>query len=154
MSDKAKLLPCPFCGELPVITKHFREEMYSFMHRCPVVGSISRDFRERAQDHVDIWNTRATPAEDVRAVDAEKVNNRQMGLMQFVEKHPVRAVVDEPEIVAIVESALRRSFTLGQFYWQQADSDSTCQQNKSDQTMEVQENHIRMVVESIQRLIK
>jgi hypothetical protein len=66
----------------------------------------------------------------------------------------VREVVEEPEIVAIVESALRRSFTLGQLYWQQADSDSTRQQNKSDQTMEIQSNHITMVVKSIKSLIK
>lgn len=68
MTNKTELLPCPFCGELPVISKHFREEMYSFMHRCPVVGTISRDFRERAQDHADMWNTRSAPSVDVRAV--------------------------------------------------------------------------------------
>lgn len=53
------------------------------------------------------------------------------------------------EISAQVESALRRSFSLGQVYWQQADSDSTCQQNKSDQTMEVQQQHILNVLKSI-----
>ena len=58
------------------------------------------------------------------------------------------------EIVAMVESALRRSFSLGQVYWQQADSDSTCQQNKSDQTMEVQAQHILNVVKSINALTK
>lgn len=56
------------------------------------------------------------------------------------------------EIVAMVESALRRSFSLGQVYWQQADSDSTCQQNKSDQTMEIQAQHILNVVKSIKAL--
>lgn len=58
------------------------------------------------------------------------------------------------EIVAMVESALRRSFSLGQIYWQQADSDSTCQQNKSDQTMEVQAQHILNVIKSINDLTK
>jgi hypothetical protein len=58
------------------------------------------------------------------------------------------------EIVAMVESALRRSFSLGQVYWQQADSDSTCQQNKSDQTMEVQAQHVLNVVKSINALTK
>ncbi|WP_219096597.1 hypothetical protein [Pseudomonas sp. UMAB-40] len=53
------------------------------------------------------------------------------------------------EIAAQVQSALRRSFTLGQIYWQQADSDSTSQQNKSDQTMETQEQHILNVLKSI-----
>lgn len=56
------------------------------------------------------------------------------------------------EIVAMVESALRRSFSLGQVYWQQADSDSTCQQNKSDQTMETQAQHILNVAKSIKEL--
>lgn len=58
------------------------------------------------------------------------------------------------EIVVMVESALRRSFSLGQIYWQQADSDSTCQQNKSDQTMEVQAQHILNVIKSINDLTK
>ncbi|MFL1551711.1 Lar family restriction alleviation protein [Pseudomonas sp. D47] len=60
--EEMKLEPCPFCGEKPVLTKHFKHEMYSFMHRCSVLGPISRDFRELAQDHVDMWNTRAAPA--------------------------------------------------------------------------------------------
>lgn len=55
----------------------------------------------------------------------------------------------DPEISAQVESALRRSFNLGQVYWQQADSDSTCQQNKCDQTMETQAQHILNVLKSI-----
>lgn len=64
----------------------------------------------------------------------------------------IRPVDPGKEIVAMVESALRRSFSLGQLYWQQADSDSTCQQNKSDQTMEVQAQHILSVVKSIKEL--
>lgn len=55
----------------------------------------------------------------------------------------------DSEIFAQVQSALRRSFSLGQIYWQQADSDSTCQQNKSDQTMGVQEQHILNVLKSL-----
>lgn len=64
----------------------------------------------------------------------------------------IRPVDPGKEILAIVESSLRRSFNLGQLYWQQADSDSTCQQNKSDQTMEVQAQHILNVVKSIKEL--
>lgn len=59
----------------------------------------------------------------------------------------------DTEIAAQVESALRRSFTLGQIYWQQADSDSTCQQNKCDQTMEVQAQHILNVLKSVSAAI-
>lgn len=60
----------------------------------------------------------------------------------------------DSEIFAQVQSALRRSFSLGQIYWQQADSDSTYQQNKSDQTMEVQEQHILNVLKSLGAALK
>lgn len=60
----------------------------------------------------------------------------------------------DSEIFAQVQSALRRSFSLGQIYWQHADSDSTCQQNKSDQTMEVQEQHILNVLKSLGAALK
>ncbi|GLO03356.1 hypothetical protein PPUJ13061_32540 [Pseudomonas putida] len=58
----SELLPCPFCGEKPQITKHHREDIYSFMHRCPVLGPISWGFREDQQAHVEKWNARAQPA--------------------------------------------------------------------------------------------
>lgn len=56
------LLPCPFCGEKPQITKHHREDIYSFMHRCQVLGPISWGFREDQQAHIEKWNARAQPA--------------------------------------------------------------------------------------------
>lgn len=56
------LMPCPFCGEKPQITKHHREDIYSFMHRCPVLGPISWGFREDQQAHIEKWNARAQPA--------------------------------------------------------------------------------------------
>ncbi|WP_447810956.1 Lar family restriction alleviation protein [Pseudomonas putida] len=52
------LLPCPFCGEKPQITKHHREDIYSFMHRCQVLGPISWGFREDQQAHIEKWNAR------------------------------------------------------------------------------------------------
>jgi hypothetical protein len=76
------------------------------------------------------------------------------GLQQRLAATEQRNAACNAEIVAMVESALRRSFSLGQVYWQQADSDSTCQQNKSDQTMEVQAQHILNVVKSINALTK
>lgn len=60
----------------------------------------------------------------------------------------------DSEIFKQVQSALRRSFSLGQIYWQQADSDSTYQQNNSDQTMEVQEQHILNVLKSLDAALK
>lgn len=56
------LLPCPFCGEKPQITKHHREDIYSFMHRCQILGPISWGFREDQQAHIEKWNARAQPA--------------------------------------------------------------------------------------------
>lgn len=64
------LLPCPFCGELPVLTKHFRYDDYSFIHRCPVVGPINRDFCP-PELHVKNWNTRAALAEPVPPAGGE-----------------------------------------------------------------------------------
>ena len=37
-------------------------------------------------------------------------------------------------IEGLVEQALRKAFSLGQTYWQQADSEYISQQNKSDVT--------------------
>ena len=58
-----ELLPCPFCGEQPQITKHHREDIYSFMHRCQVLGPISWGFREDQKAHVEKWNTRVQPVQ-------------------------------------------------------------------------------------------
>ncbi|MDN5518568.1 Lar family restriction alleviation protein [Pseudomonas sp.] len=58
----SELLTCPFCGEKPQITKHHREDIYSFMHRCQVLGPISWGFREDQQAHIEKWNARAQPA--------------------------------------------------------------------------------------------
>ncbi|USX34862.1 Lar family restriction alleviation protein [Pseudomonas putida] len=58
----SELLTCPFCGEKPQITKHHRENIYSFMHRCQVLGPISWGFREDQQAHIEKWNARAQPA--------------------------------------------------------------------------------------------
>lgn len=37
------LEPCPFCGERPEVTKHFKEDMYRLIHRCKVLGPVSFD---------------------------------------------------------------------------------------------------------------
>lgn len=58
-----KLSPCPFCGETPQITKHHREDIYSFMHRCQVLGPISWGFREDQYAHIEKWNSRAQPVD-------------------------------------------------------------------------------------------
>ncbi|MGV8864040.1 MAG: Lar family restriction alleviation protein [Pseudomonas sp.] len=60
--DGVPLLPCPFCGDTPEITKHHREDIYGLMHRCPVAGAISWGFREDPTGHAKRWNRRALPA--------------------------------------------------------------------------------------------
>lgn len=50
---------CPFCGELPKITKHFKEEQWNLIHRCPVIGIISIDWRDDHDQLISTWNTRA-----------------------------------------------------------------------------------------------
>ena len=56
--DGVPLLPCPFCGDTPDITKHHREEIYGLIHRCPVAGAISWGFIEEPALHVKRWNRR------------------------------------------------------------------------------------------------
>lgn len=79
---------------------------------------------------------------------------REQALQQRLTAADERNDNRDSEVFAQVQSALRRSFSLGQIYWQQADSDSTCQQNKSDQTMEVQEQHILNVLKSLGAALK
>ncbi|WP_454863309.1 hypothetical protein [Pseudomonas hormoni] len=94
--------------------------------------------------------------EDLDECDGERhrLRDKLNSVEQRLAAAEQRNATCNAEIVAMVESALRRSFSLGQVYWQQADSDSTCQQNKSDQTMEVQAQHILNVIKSINDLTK
>lgn len=52
-----ELLPCPFCGGIPEITKHSKYDVHALMHRCKVVGSIHFEWGAKKL-HVDRWNTR------------------------------------------------------------------------------------------------
>lgn len=57
----SELKPCPWCGEQPEVTKHFREEAWSLVHRCPVLATpITFDWT--TQESIESrWNRR-TPA--------------------------------------------------------------------------------------------
>lgn len=57
--ESSALLACPFCGETPAITKHFKEQMWSLIHRCPVIGAITIDWHDSQREVVGQWNTRA-----------------------------------------------------------------------------------------------
>lgn len=52
------LKPCPFCGGNAEMTKHFREEIWNLIHRCPVMGALILDWSSKAS-LVERWNTRA-----------------------------------------------------------------------------------------------
>jgi hypothetical protein len=53
-----KPLPCPFCGEQPLISKHYKEEMWNLIHRCKIVGPIAIDWKEAVETLLDRWNMR------------------------------------------------------------------------------------------------
>jgi hypothetical protein len=56
-----ELKPCPFCGEVPEVTKHFREDMWRLIHRCKAVGCIVVDWA--SQEWIEeCWNQRAESA--------------------------------------------------------------------------------------------
>lgn len=92
--------------------------------------------------------------EVVSAADFDRVTAERDALQVLLTAADDRNDNRDSEIFAQVQSALRRSFSLGQIYWQQADSDSTCQQNKSDQAMETQEQHILNVLKSVGATLK
>jgi hypothetical protein len=50
--------PCPFCGETPAPTKHFKEDMWRMIHRCPIVGAIMFDWADDVNHIAKQWNTR------------------------------------------------------------------------------------------------
>lgn len=54
----SKILPCPFCGGIPEITKHFKEEMWSLLHRCKIMGAIKLEWRENEDVLIQKWNIR------------------------------------------------------------------------------------------------
>jgi len=58
-----ELLSCPFCGETPEISKHFRDPLWQLIHRCHVMGAITIDWRESEQAIAEQWNTRVDQPE-------------------------------------------------------------------------------------------
>ena len=60
LTQMLELKPCPFCGETPELTKHYKHAMWCIIHRCKVIGPLAFDFTENPHRTVAIWNTRAT----------------------------------------------------------------------------------------------
>ena len=116
--------------------------------------TLPQRYAREYQDYLKLCGSMT--AEQVADLQLQLNNSlaREQALQQRLTSADERADNRDSEIFAQVQSALRRSFSLGQIYWQQADSDSTCQQNKSDQTMEVQEQHILNVLKSLGAALK
>lgn len=53
-----KLKSCPFCGEIPKTTKHFKEELWLMIHRCPYTGIIQFDWTDDEEQIINKWNHR------------------------------------------------------------------------------------------------
>ena len=58
--SQPELKPCPFCGEQPEVTKHFKRDEYCLVHRCQYIPAHI-DFTTMA-GILKRWNTRAEPA--------------------------------------------------------------------------------------------
>ncbi len=63
-----KFKSCPFCGRTPEITKHFREDQWQLIHRCPVMGAMCLDWRPKNKLY-EIWNSRAEKLEEKKTND-------------------------------------------------------------------------------------
>lgn len=69
MTDKTKILPCPFCGAEAEAT----DEMFGSVIHCKHLHTCPLDGHEKLAAAVSEWSTRYTPAEDVRALVNEPV---------------------------------------------------------------------------------
>ncbi|MDY0250749.1 MAG: hypothetical protein RBR45_11950 [Pseudomonas sp.] len=70
MADQ-KTLPCPFCGEQPEVTKHFKRDEYCLVHRCEYIPAHI-DFSTMA-GILKRWNARADPASPIHPCHASLV---------------------------------------------------------------------------------
>lgn len=57
------LAACPFCGDRPKVTKHFKHDLYGLVHRCKILPAIIMDFAEAGYNETK-WNTRTPVAAD------------------------------------------------------------------------------------------
>lgn len=78
MAEPIKLLPCPFCGGDLEVTKHFKEEIWHGIHRCPVAGPLVFDWRESVQTIADEWNRRAPLAPAADTLEALTARNAEL----------------------------------------------------------------------------
>lgn len=55
--ENKELKPCPFCGEKPIVSKHYEYNEFRLVHRCRVIGPISIDWTSE-ENIIKRWNTR------------------------------------------------------------------------------------------------
>ncbi|WP_282372251.1 Lar family restriction alleviation protein [Pseudomonas sp. PS02290] len=111
MTNKTELLPCPFCGTQPPLPDGDGTQYEISCEECGgAVASVQicdlmtleerasdsfKDYRygeefvERAKlEAIDKWNTRAAPAEDVRAVVEEPVGYALDSMLKRIKDNP------------------------------------------------------------------
>lgn len=49
---------CPWCGEKPEVTKHFKDDLWSLVHRCPVFITLQTNGWSSLDYIKERWNTR------------------------------------------------------------------------------------------------
>lgn len=64
-SETTGMLPCPFCGGYPEISKHFKEATWRLLHQCPIIGPVAIDWTDSEERLRARWNIRQT-ADEIR----------------------------------------------------------------------------------------
>lgn len=57
MTTQDDWLGCPWCGEKPEVTKHFKLDQWSLVHRCEVFSTLYIDWTDLSRLKTR-WNTR------------------------------------------------------------------------------------------------
>lgn len=104
---EGETLPCPFCGEQPEITKHFKEDAWRLVHRCDVMGALVLDWTEPRRRHVDTWNTRTAERRGRESAAAEVERLKDLCATPSAELHGLLRERDAAQArIAALETTL------------------------------------------------
>ncbi len=94
-AEARELQACPWCDQRPDLTKHFREDMYSLLHRCKVVGPILFDWGDKER-HIERWNRTPSPgyADGLEAAQ-RKCDERSAAFIKQAEKCHMDTLYDD-----------------------------------------------------------
>ena len=86
MTQDAPLKPCPFCGEVPVLTKHFKEDMYdSYLVHVKECGEDNTSI-----DRINVLGNYTV--ENCRWADKEIQNNNKTTSRKITYNNETRTV--------------------------------------------------------------